>query len=142
MFCLIPLYSAAGFTLCFIPICSPITFLNAHCPVTKPYCVHHLSNVFYFLSATESISSSLLHLLPAELIVVQISKVLGIMEGEGLNQEENCHTSLCGTLLSINLFLLERYWATQKRSKTKQNKAILVLWISAGLASFLRWQVL
>lgn len=61
MFCLIPLCSAAVFTLYFIPLCSPITFLNAHCP--ESYCIHHLPNVFYFLSAKESISSSLLCLL-------------------------------------------------------------------------------
>lgn len=48
------LFTVLLFLHFFIPLCSPITFLKAHCPVTKSYCIHHFS-VFYFLSATDNI---------------------------------------------------------------------------------------
>lgn len=48
------LFTVLLFLHFFIPLCSPITFLKAHCPVTKCYCIHHFS-VFYFLSATDNI---------------------------------------------------------------------------------------
>lgn len=48
------LFTVLLFLHCFIPLCSPITFLKAHCPVTRSYCIHHLS-VLYFLSAVDNI---------------------------------------------------------------------------------------
>lgn len=48
------LFTVLLFICCFSPLCSQITFLTAHCPVTKPYCIHHFS-VFYFLSTTDNI---------------------------------------------------------------------------------------
>lgn len=48
------LFTVLLFLHCFIPLCSQITFLKAHCTVTKSYCIHHPS-VFHFLSATDNI---------------------------------------------------------------------------------------
>lgn len=130
-FCLIPPSSAAVFMVCFIPLCSPTTFLNTHCPVTESYGIQPPSHIFYFRSATESILSSLLRWLPAALIAVVISKGLGIRWGKGLNQEEIfCHTFPRGIW----------HLATKERSKVKQKKICIVniCWLASFVRRFCR----